>query len=194
MRSISFRSELWRWDVAGGIGGREHCFFVSPSVVDEGSESEQAGRARERERGTRGKMYQQPSGYQAAGQYDSKYAYDPEMGYGKTEEEGGYATFMEKQVRTDGPSCSRRRASPFLRLTRDPSHHLPSPYYFFFLFSSSSSWPGSARFHQEGFQHPRRPAARDLLVRHRLRLQRAAQGLRFPEHVARLRRLPSHLW
>jgi len=44
-------------------------------------------------------MYQQPSGYEAAGQYDSKYAYDPEMGYGKTEEEGGYATFMEKQVR-----------------------------------------------------------------------------------------------
>ena len=120
----------WR----GGDWGPEHCFF-SPSVVDEGSESEQAEREREREReregGTRVKMYQQPSGYQAAGQYDSKYAYDPEMGYGKTEEEGGYATFMEKQVRTDGPSCSRRRASPFLRLTRDPSHHLPSPYYFF---------------------------------------------------------------
>merc|ERR1711871_1892120 len=56
-------------------------------------------RERGRERGTRGKMYQQPSGYEAAGQYDSKYAYDPEMGYGKTEEEGGYATFMEKQVR-----------------------------------------------------------------------------------------------
>merc|ERR1712203_515196 len=60
---------------------------------------ERTGKERERERGTRGKMYQQPSGYQAAGQYDSKYAYDPEMGYGKTEEEGGYATFMEKQVR-----------------------------------------------------------------------------------------------
>ena len=149
-------------------------------------------RERGRERGTRGKMYQQPSGYEAAGQYDSKYAYDPEMGYGKTEEEGGYATFMEKQVRTDGPSCSRRRASPFLRLTRDPSHHLLAPYFFFLL--SSSPCPGSARFHQEGFQHPRRPAARDLLVRHRVCLQRAAQGLRFPEHVARLRRLPSHLW
>ena len=95
-------------------------------------------------------MYQQPSGYEAAGQYDSKYAYDPEMGYGKTEEEGGYATFMEKQVRTDGPSCSRRRASPFLRLTRDPSHHLPSPYYFFpflfFFFLSRFGKVSSGRF------------------------------------------------
>ena len=125
----------WR----GGIGDGSIVFFEPQrrrlgKRERTGRESE---RERERERGTRGKMYQQPSGYQAAGQYDSKYAYDPEMGYGKTEEEGGYATFMEKQVRTDGPSCSRRRASPFLRLTRDPSHHLPSPYYFFFLFSSS---------------------------------------------------------
>ena len=116
----------WR----GGDWRTGALFFFAPSVVDEGTGRE-SERERGRERGTRGKMYQQPSGYEAAGQYDSKYAYDPEMGYGKTEEEGGYATFMEKQVRTDGPSCSRRRASPFLRLTRDPSHHLPSPYYFF---------------------------------------------------------------
>ncbi|QDZ23460.1 inhibitor of apoptosis-promoting Bax1 [Chloropicon primus] len=31
--------------------------------------------------------------------YQRTSQYDPEMGYGKTEEEGGYATYMEKQVR-----------------------------------------------------------------------------------------------
>ena len=35
--------------------------------------------------------------------------------------------------RTDGPSCSRRRASPFLRLTRDSSHHFFSSSLFFSL-------------------------------------------------------------
>ena len=80
-------------------------------------------------------MYQQPSGYQAAGQYDSKYAYDPEMGYGKTEEEGGYATFMEKQVRTDGRTLVFA-TTRFAFLETDPRFLSPPSFnLFFFSFS-----------------------------------------------------------
>ena len=174
--------------------GRGALFFLSPSVVDEGSESEQARRARERER-----EREAPEGRCTSNQTATRPQVSMTQSTRTTrrwgterrrKRAGTPPLWRSRYGRTDGPSCSRRRASPFLRLTRDSSHHLPSTLFFF----SSSSCPGSARFHQEGFQHPRRPAARDLLVRHRVCLQRAAQGLRFPEHVARLRRLPSHLW
>lgn len=44
-------------------------------------------------------MYQTNQQGQAYQVPPQQYSYDPEMGYGKTEEEGGYGAFMEKQVR-----------------------------------------------------------------------------------------------
>jgi len=61
-------------------------------------EREEREKRERREREER-EMEKQPY-YQRTSQYD------PEMGYGKTEEEGGYATYMEKQV-------SKKGLSPF---------------------------------------------------------------------------------
>ena len=117
--------------------GRGALFFLSPSVVDEGSESEQARRARERER-----EREAPEGRCTSNQTATRPQVSMTQSTRTTrrwgterrrKRAGTPPLWRSRYGRTDGPSCSRRRASPFLRLTRDSSHHFFSSSLFFSL-------------------------------------------------------------
>jgi len=67
---------------------------VETEVRRRGRATEREKRREKRERREREEREMEKQPY-----YQRTSQYDPEMGYGKTEEEGGYATYMEKQVR-----------------------------------------------------------------------------------------------
>ena len=149
MRFAVPMSFVRRCGVAAGDWRTRHCFFA-PSVVDEGTGRESE---RERERGEReapeGRCTSNQAATRPQGSMTPSTRTTRRWGTERRRKRAGTPPLWRSRYGRTDPRVRDDALRLSWRLTCDPSHHLPSPYYFFpflFFFLSRFGKVSSGRF------------------------------------------------